>query len=410
MRYFGVLKKVSFVSTGNIMNAGFGLVFLTASARVLSPADFGRYALLTTLLVFMSKVVDFGSNSVFVAESLKVNNSAVNGKGELVKTFMALKAMLFGLAVLLSIAAFYALGFRSSALLAIFLAGLVFYSINVALFAVFQSAEMFGHAVLLNSIPAFFKAVIGGLMLLGILSLSFTTIYATFCLSMILCLFLYFYIPKEFKHLNNANIVKSSFTQALKASFPAGVSQLISQGWSAISNTIVKFFKGFFDVGVFYLADKIASVFSLISLSIFTVILPQNARRKKENLPHDLRETGVLALLVMALAVGFVSVSGIFVKSVFGDKYAGSLLILDILIVSAAISAVHSFMENYFYVHDSTKTIMYISVAKLVVFVLLSFLLLPGLSLKGLALSQLISSIVGLVLVSFLTVRNKLRI
>ena len=410
MRYFGILKKVSFVSAGNILNAGFGLVFLTASARVLTPADFGKYALLTTLLVFMSKVVDFGSNSVFVAESLKANNNPVNNKAELVKTFIALKVLLFGFAVLFSLVAFYALGFRSLALLAIFLAGLVFYAINVTLFAFFQSAEMFGHAVLLNSIPAFFKAMIGGFMLLGVFSLSFTAIYATFCLSMVLCLFLYLFIPKEFKRLSSADIVKSGFTQVFKASFPAGVSQLISQGWSAISNTIVKFSKGFSDVGVFYLADKIANVFSLISLSIFTVILPQNARRKKENLPHDLKETGVLALLIMVLAVGFVSVSGIFVTSVFGNKYAGSLLILDILIISAAISAVHAFMENYFYIHDSTKTIMYISLTKLSIFVILSFLLLPSLSLKGLALSQLISAVFGLILVSFLTVRSKIRI
>lgn len=409
MRYFGILKKVSFVSAGNILNAGFGLVFLTASARVLTPADFGKYALLTTLLVFMSKVVDFGSNSVFVAESLK-ESLTVNNKVELVKTFTTLKVMLFGLAVLLSLVAFYALGFRSPALLAIFLAGLIFYSINVTLFAFFQSAEMFGHAVLLNSIPAFFKAVVGGLMLLGIFSLPFIAIYATFCLSMVLCLLLYFFIPKEFKHLNNADVANGGFIQVFRASFPAGVSQLISQGWSAISNTIVKFSKGFSDVGVFYLADKIANVFSLISLSIFTVILPQNARRKKENLPNDLKETGVLALLVMVLAVGFVSVSGIFVTSVFGDKYAGSLLILDILIVSAAISAIHAFMENYFYIHDSTKTIMYISLVKLTVFVLLSFLLLPSLSLKGLAFSQLISALFGLILVSFLTVRDKLKV
>jgi len=115
-------------------------------------------------------------------------------------------------------------------------------------------------------------------------------------------------------------------------------------------------------------------------------------------------------VLVMVLAVGFVSISGVFVKSFFGDKYLGSLLILDILILSAAISAVHAFMENYFYIHDCTKTIMHISLVKLVVFISLSFLLLPTMSLKGLALSQLLSAILGLALVSLLTVRSKLRI
>lgn len=400
-----MLKKVSLVSAGNILNAGFGLIYLTACARALPPADFGRYALLTTLLVFMSKVVDFGSNSVFVAQSLQARTQS-----GLVQTFLRLKVVLFGLALALSAVALVVLGFSSPALGAVFLAGLVFYSVNVTLFALFQSAEMFGHAVLLNSIPAVVKAGVGGLMLVGAINLSFVAICAVFCLSMGLCAVLYGYLPKEFKRLAASDFTPGGFRQVIKASFPAGVSQLISQGWSAISNTIVKFSKGFSDVGVFYLADKVANVFSLVSLSIFTVVLPQNARRKQENMPHDLTETGVLALLVMLLAVGFVGVAGIFVHTVFGDKYASSVLILDVLIVSAAISAIHAFMENYFYVHDSTKVIMYISVAKLVVFIAVAFVLLPALSLKGLAFAQLISSVVGLALVTFLTVVPKRRI
>ncbi|PIS22188.1 hypothetical protein COT50_03280 [candidate division WWE3 bacterium CG08_land_8_20_14_0_20_41_10] len=405
MRYLGVVKKVSLVSAGNIVNAGFGLVFLTACARVLTPADFGKYALLTTLLVFMSKVVDFGSNSVFVAQSLKTPDRDL-----LIKRFYLLKLVLFTVAVVLSTVLLYLLGFSSFSVIGIFVVGLIFYSVNVTLFAIYQASEMFTHAVLLNTVPAMVKAFLGVLMLFHLFTPSILGVYGIFALSMGLCAVLYFYVPREFKVASWINGSPQGFLPILKASFPAGISQLISQGWSAISNTMVKFSKGFTDVGVFYLADKVANVFSLISLSIFTVILPQNARRKKENLPHDLKETGVLAMLVMILAVGFVSVSGVFVPAIFGNKYAGSLLILDILVISAAISAVHAFMENYFYVHDSTKTIMYISLVKLSVFVLASLILLPMLSLKGLALSQLISSIVGLALVSFLTVRSRVRL
>jgi len=105
--------------------------------------------------------------------------------------------------------------------------------------------------------------------------------------------------------------------------------------------------------------------------------------------------------------LGFVSVSGIFVSKLFGDKFSGSLLILDILVISSAISAIHAFMENYFYIHDSTKTIMYISSMKLLMFVLLALVLIPSLSLKGLALSQLVSAIIGVVLVILATIRRR---
>jgi O-antigen/teichoic acid export membrane protein len=404
MKYFGVIKKVSFVSAGNIINAGFGLVFVTACAKVLSVSDFGKYALLTTALVFMSKIVDFGSNSVFVAEWLKSTERPL-----LLRRFYALKIALFAAALPLSLLTLYFLGFSSLPIIMIFLLGLFSYSVNVTLFAIFQSAEMFTRAVLLNTLPAFSKALLGTLILLNFISPSFTAVYATFCISMVLCTVLYFFVPSEFKLCNLKLRSQESFLSILRSSVPAGVSQLISQGWSAISNTVVKMFKSFSDVGIFYLADKVANIFNLVSLSIFTVVLPQNARRRKENIPHDLKETAVLAFLVLILAVAFVSVSGIFIDKLFGDKFSGSLLILDILIISAAISAVHSFMENYFYIHDSTDVIMYISLIKLFTFVSMALILAPSASLKGVALSQLVASVVGLLLVSSITIKYQLK-
>ena len=407
MRYFAVLKKVSLVSVGNILNAVFGLIFLTACARVLSVPDFGKYALLTSLLVFMSKVVDFGSNAVFVAESLKTQDKQV-----LIIRFYMLKLALFAVATALSLVILRALNLADSVVALVFLAGLVFYAINVTLFAIYQSSEMFLHAVLLNSIPAVFKAGFGALVLAGFFTPSLQQFYMVFSLSMALCVALYLFIPKDFKLGTGRSVALAEVLPIFKTSAPAGISQLISQGWPAISNTIVKISKGFSDVGVFYLADKIANVFSLISLSIFTVILPQNARRKKENLPHDLKETAFLGALILLLALGFVSVSGIFVSKLFGDKFSGSLLILDILVISSAISAIHAFMENYFYIHDSTKTIMYISLIKITIFAALTFILIPPLALKGLALAQLSSSLLGLAVVIFLTIsasyRNKI--
>lgn len=399
MKYFSLLKKISFVSAGNLFNALFGLVFLTASARILSVEDFGKYALYTSFLVFMSKVVDFGSNAVFVAEALKAQHSK-----SLITQFYLLKLMLFVLAAFFSLVALFVLGVANLFFVVTFLFGLVFYSVNVTLFAIYQSLEKFTYAILLNTIPAAFKALVGTVILFGYANLNLEQLTAVFSLSMGLCLILYFFLPKEFKVFNLKSIFNPNIYELFKSSAPAGVSQLISQGWPAISNSIVKIYKSFSDVGLFYLADKVANVFNLISISIFTVILPKNAKRKRENLPHDLRESMFLGSLIFILALVFVSVSEIFVKRVFGDKFMGSLLILDILVISSAVSAIHAFMENYFYVHDSTKTIMYISLLKLFVFIIFSLFLVPYLALKGLAFAQLVSSVFGLSIVIYILV------
>ena len=98
------LRKISFVGLGNIFNAGLGFLFLTAVARTLDLETFGKYALLSTLLLTISKIVDFGANSVYVARSIKEQNA------ELSSTLFTLKVLQFLVSVpvsLISLKLFY---------------------------------------------------------------------------------------------------------------------------------------------------------------------------------------------------------------------------------------------------------------------------------------------------------------
>ena len=73
--------------------------------------------------------------------------------------------------------------------------------------------------------------------------------------------------------------------------FFGGVSLLVSEGWSAIANTITKIYINFANVGIYALADKLSNIFSLISFSIFTVLLPKNAKLKRDQQEYDFKET-----------------------------------------------------------------------------------------------------------------------
>ena len=64
------LYNISIVSTGNIFNAVLGMLFLFAVAKTLSIEVFGKYALITSVLVSISKIIDFGTNSIYVSNSL----------------------------------------------------------------------------------------------------------------------------------------------------------------------------------------------------------------------------------------------------------------------------------------------------------------------------------------------------
>ncbi len=390
--YYSVIQKsitkISFVGAGNIFNAILGFVFLSAVAKTLPVDQFGKYALLTSLLVSISKIIDFGTNSVFVARSIT--------KAENIKNvFISLKLVLFLATIPISLIALASLNIFTIATFFIFLAGLIFYGINITLFAFFQKEERFKLAVLLNTLPASIKGCVAILIFLDIFRPDATTAFTVFSVAMSASALLSVFAYSEIK---NFKFVLKGVSEFLYHSVFAGVSQIVANGWPAISNSIAKISKSFMDVGIFSLADKMANVFSLISISIFTVLLPRNAARKKDKLGYDIKETVLLSVGIFGMSLVAMFAAGFLVTFLFKEKYAESIPLLNILIAASSLTAVHTFMENYFYVEEKTKQLFFITLGKLVSFLLLSFILIPVLALKGLALAQLLAAVVGLVL------------
>jgi len=184
--------------------------------------------------------------------------------------------------------------------------------------------------------------------------------------------------------------------------------QLVADGWSAIANSVAKAFGSFSDVGVFSLADKISSVFSLISLSIFTVLLPKNALRKKENRTYDLEETALISAIIGILAVVAILVAQVVLKQFFGSKFSTSAGILDLLIIASAVTSIHSFMRDYFFVEKITGNLLVFTIIRVSVFILISILLAPNLQTKGIAIASLVSAVATL-LATLLAIGNRWR-
>ncbi len=380
------------VGAGNGVNAVLGLMFFTAVARTLSIEDFGRYALLTSLLVSLSKIMDFGTNSVFVAKSITKH-------GHYVKRLLSLRLVLFIVAVVVSLAAIYFLELWNLTIVPLFVVGLIAYGLNMTMFAYFQRLEMFTRAVSLNFIPASIKAVFAIFTFTNVFTPNLMQAFGIFSLTMLACLVLIPLLPKEFRTLK---IRFSDIRDFFVESVSAGISQLIKEGWLAISNSLAKIFKTFTDVGVFSLANKIADIFSLVSLSIFTVLLPENALRKSKKQKYNFKETMLLAFGVFGLAIIAIVAANYLVVPIFGSKFVSSLGLINILIFASAITAIHSFMDNFFFVEEKTNMLLGVTVTKLFIFVFSTILLTPALSLYGIAYANLISATVALILTSLI--------
>jgi O-antigen/teichoic acid export membrane protein len=382
------LVKIVLVSGGNIINAIVGFAYLAGVAKALSLDSFGKYALLTSVLLLFSKVIDFGSNSIFVTKSLTEINS-----NKIINSFHTLKLIMLGVSIPVSLISLRLLGFTELSIYIIFLLGLVAYTVNLTFYAHLQKEEKFISLVLLNTLPALIKGMGAFLIFTHFLNIDLPMAYGIFTLSIFMDLLLIPTLPKSALCLKiDFTFIRDVFVKGI----PSGISQLVQESWAAINNAIIKILYGFTDVGIFSMANKISSIFTLISLSIFTVLLPKNAKLKQTNHKYDINETILLSITILLLSFAAIAVAGIFLTRVFGEKFEGSIKVLDILIFTAGLAAINSFSENYFLVENITFYILFINTIRIVAFAVCVLLLTPLFTLEGLAYSNLISTGISL--------------
>jgi O-antigen/teichoic acid export membrane protein len=382
------LKKIIFVGFGNVFNAVLGFAFLSAVAKTLDLESFGKYALITTLLVAVSKIIDFGTNSVYVAEAISTEDKS------LINKFYTQKLLLLGISIPISLVLLFILKLNTEKLVLYFILGLVAYAINYTLNAFFQKDEKFIHLVSLNTLPALIKGIFAFLIFSGSIYLNLEQAFMIFSLSIFSGIALIIFLSSEYKKFK---FDFSEIKKYLEKCTPAGISLLIYEGWPSIANSIAKISKDFSNVGIFSIAEKIANIMLLGAISIFTVLLPKNARAKKRNEKFDFKEVFIISTFIIVLAFFGTLIARIFVDRFFGDKFSESLPLLGFLIFASAFTSIHTFMEHYFFIEEVTKYIMYINIGKLAIFLTLSYLLVPTMALKGLSLASLISAVMAVI-------------
>jgi len=383
--------KIAAVGMGNLINAVIGFAYLSVIAKTLSLEDFGKYALLAGLLISISRLMDFGTNSIYVTKSLTENSKGLSQS----EKFLGTRLILFIATIPISAFLLWFFHILSPQILLIFILGLIGYLINFTFYAFFQKEESFINVILLNSIPALLKGVFAVLIFTNNFTPDLNQAFAVFSLSMLSGLVLAFWLPKS---VLKAKIDFSGFFTNIKESLSAGLSQTIYEWFPSINNGIAKLARGFTDVGIFSIANKMSSIFSLLSFSIFTVLLPKNAQIKKSRDAYDFKETVIISFGILLLAFAASFFGKLFINFFFGAKFNDSLPLLDILLFASAFTSIHTFIENYFFVENKTKLILYINVAKLIVFLIASVILIKFYDIYGLAVANLISAVLAVIL------------
>ena len=66
-----MFKNLAVVGAGNFINGLGGFLFLIATAKLLPISDYGKFALIASIFLLLSKLTELGTTSSFVALSIK---------------------------------------------------------------------------------------------------------------------------------------------------------------------------------------------------------------------------------------------------------------------------------------------------------------------------------------------------
>ena len=224
------IKSITLVSATNLINLGLGLILFLAVANKLPLEEFGIYGLLTLLLVSLSKLIDFGSNSNYVTEFISKSQHYLD---ELISFKIY---AFFGSSFLAMVILYFLNEINNWQIILAFILGLFFYGVNYLLFALFQRNEEFIKASLLNFIPGLIKAIFGLLIIFNLISVSLTLAFAIFSISMIGSAI---FIPLKSKELRQFKF-RPKILHFVRNFYLAGISQTINESWGTLSNQILK--------------------------------------------------------------------------------------------------------------------------------------------------------------------------
>ncbi len=387
--------KVILLGAGNIVNAGMGFLFILACARSLDVTSFGKYVLLAGILISVAKLSDFGTNSLFVAHSIK---NAKNSGDDDLTDFVNSKIFLLLVSALASVIALIYFKLAQPEIFFIMLLGVFGYSLYYLLYGIFHRSERFLMLLMLNFIPGILKGVFGLLILQKVINLEAEGYFSLFVTALFSILIL---VP--FANLSKLKIKVSVdyFLRKLKTVYQAGISQFINESWPSINSGLIKSFLTFSSVAVYSLADKMSDVFSLLSLAIFTVLLPKNARNKKSNTKYNFLEILMLSVSIIVLAV-ICYLGSVFVITNYLDlEYQKSIGLLGILIFNSALVAISAFMEHHFYIEEKPSYLLITNVTRLSILIILATILLPTFGILGLSLANIVSTVTGLCIILY---------
>jgi len=388
------LKSVIWMSVGNVGATVLSALAMIIFSRALGPINFGIFSVLFSLLLILSRVGDLGLNI-----SIQRHIAQNKGNQKLINKFIRVGSSLkLILTALIFLAGIVSSGLITTSILALppentvyvllvfcFSLGVIFYEYITA---VLQAIQSFSFSILCNWVQSSTKLV------LAFISLIFHE------LSLLVITILYLFAPVLGGIVGFAKIPLTAFmplwdknivSKIISVSRWTGIAIIAATAADNLDIIIVQNFLSSYDTGLYSAATKIASVASLFSFSLGTVLNVRVASYKDPaNLRSYIKKATLLSLLSFVAISSLSIISHPAISLTVGSEFIGAASTLKILLVGTAILTATSPFVALFYLIDQPVYFALSGIIGTVLLVSGDLMLIPQHGLIGAAYARLI--------------------
>jgi O-antigen/teichoic acid export membrane protein len=390
-------RDTGFVMSGNLASAVLRFAVIALLARELLPADLGVLFVFTAVMDVVAGFCDSGLNNTLV----RFMAGGGNGTRALCARVFWMK-----LVVTLAVAGLSALAagpFLASQHIAdeycwayaLAVGAGVFLSLNTFGLSVLQGLQRFGlyavHSVTMNAIRIL---AVGALMLAG--SHSLGAYYGAFFGVTPLALFAAAVFVSISLPRGETPRSIVSYGSLTRFTFPLALMYAIAIVFSRADVLMLKALSTAEAVGQYGLGFQLAFFFSLVTTSLFVVLLPKVAMMKTraELAAYRTRALHFYPLLIAATAAAVFAVPPILVL-LFGDKYEAAVPINRILIAAFGLHVIKMPLDTIFFAANHPYYVTAVHALALAALVVSGFLLIPEYGGEGAAIASLLARIVS---------------
>ena len=351
-----VLSGTRWVVLANVVRQLLNIGSMVVFARLLSPDDFGAFAIVMMFAAFLLLFSDMGTGAVLIH---------INEPSDLLLSSLLYFNILVGIALFFIlylssgiIAQFFHLPILDP-LLELLAINFIILSFSIVQKALFQKKLDFKILTILETSSLFISIAVGIMMALngfGVYSLVVQILIS----SLILTAMLWYYSTWKPKLLFSITEIKRVFSYIANLTGFSFVNYFASNA----DNFLIGKFLGSHSLGVYSLAYKIM-LFPLqqISQTLLRVLFPAFSQIKDDNEKFKrayLKVIFFISLVSFPLMMGLVAVSDVFVSVVFGEKWNNLAILLSILAPIGMLRSVSTTLGSIYLAKGTTDRMFWI--------------------------------------------------